>query len=242
MARGKSRLGDLDVDDVLKRLQSILINAAEGRRSVGDDAQYGDFRKELDRRGSGSPRFVSLHPTVDSFAAYIKGIKDKRERVDLVRENFGSLLGSRDMERDPEFESSSWTGIQSRVARLRHVRKVLPLAQAAIDGLIAGLSEPGPNGGPVLDHREDAINHLRDLHTTLGKLISAIDNNQFNDDLGDDLAAEAVRYAKRAAKALRDDPMPYVTSSLMLGLFSAFGWPGIGGYLSGVALAVKKNA
>ena len=239
MAR-RNPLGDLDVGEILQRLQSILINAAEGQRSVGDDAQYGDLRRELDRRRFGSPRFVSLHPTVDSFAAYIKGIKDRRQRVKLIRDGFEAAINP-SSEVEVRVNPSSWTGVQSRAARLGLVRESLPLAQAAVEGLIASLSEPGPNGGPVLDHREEAINELRKLHAALGNLLSAIDNDQFSDDLGNDLAAEAVRYAKRAARELRDDPMPYLASSLMLALFSSFGWSGIGGHLAGVALAVKKN-
>jgi len=241
MARRTSRIGDLDKDELLNRVQSILINAAEGQRSVGDDAQYRNLRKELDRRGAGLPRFVSLHPTVDSFAAFIKGFKDKRERVELIRGDFEGLARTTATD-DTEVDSSSWTGLQTRSARLRRIREVLPIAQAAVEAMIANLSEPGLNGGPILDHREEAINHLRELHTTLGNLLSAIDNNQFDDDLGNDLAAEAVRYAKRVARALRDDPMPYVASSLMYGLFSAFGWPGTGAHLAGVALAVTKKA
>ena len=37
-------------------------------------------------------------------------------------------------------------------------------------------------------------------------------------------------YAKRAARALRDDPMPYLASALLLGIFEVCGLPGIAGY------------
>jgi hypothetical protein len=68
-----------------------------------------------------------------------------------------------------------------------------------------------------------------------------VDSGRFEDDLGQSLAAEAARYAKRAARALRDDPMPYLWSALLLGIFEACGLPGIGGYLGGVALNVRKH-
>lgn len=61
-------------------------------------------------------------------------------------------------------------------------------------------------------------------------------------ELGENLQAEVARYGKRAAKALRDDPMPYLSSALLVGLFTACGIPGLGAYLSGVALTVQKHA
>ena len=47
---------------------------------------------------------------------------------------------------------------------------------------------------------------------------------------------------QRAAKVLRDDPMPYLSSALLLGLFAACGIPDVGAYLGGIALTVKKHA
>ena len=107
--------------------------------------------------------------------------------------------------------------------------------------MIATLSEPNPNGAPLLDERREAIDHLRALHKTLGQLLAAIDAGHFDDELGQSLAAQAARYGKRFARAVRDDPMPYLTSALLLGIFEACGMPGIAGYLTGVALNVRKH-
>jgi hypothetical protein len=239
MPNGFTSLNDLELT---QRLQSILINAAEGRRSVGDDAQYSDLRKEFLRRKLEAPGFVRTHPSVDSFSALIKGTRSKADRVAQVRDQFAATLVSLEEDAPLGADSSAWTGIQTPAAKLTAVRALLPLAQAAVEGMIAALEEPGDNGGPVLDERAEAIDNLRALHKSLGDLLQAADSGHLDDQLGEGLAAEAARYAKRAAQALKSDPMPYVASSLLLGLLTTCGLPGIGGYLGGVALTVRKNA
>lgn len=97
------------------------------------------------------------------------------------------------------------------------------------------------NGAPLLDEREEAVGHLRKLHGTLGDLLAAADSGHLDDALGQGLAAEAARYAKRAARALRDDPMPYVASGLLNGLLAVCGFPGVGGFIGGIALNIRKN-
>jgi hypothetical protein len=66
----------------------------------------------------------------------------------------------------------------------------------------------------------------------LGSLLSAIDGGHFDDELGQNLQAEAAWYSKRAARALRDDPMPYLSSALLLGLPTACGLPGLAAILA----------
>ncbi len=225
-----------------ERLQSILINAADGRRSVGDDSQYPDLRQESLRREVSSPPLLLTHPTVDSFSAYIKGIRSKAARVQRVRDEFGPLLGSLEGETKTVVDSSAWTGIQSRSERLQVVRHILPLAQAAVEGMIAALSDTGGNGAPLLDEREEAVAHLRKLHGALGDLLAAAYAGHLDDELGEGLAAETARYARRAARALRDDPMPYITSGLLNGILAVCGFPGVGGFLGGIAQNIRKNA
>jgi hypothetical protein len=122
------------------------------------------------------------------------------------------------------------------------VRSLLPLAQAAVDSMIATLSEPNPNGAPILEERAEAIGHLRNLHRTLGELLSALDAGRFGEDVGQRLLGEAAGYAKRAARSLRGDPMPYLASALLLGIFEACGLPGIAGYLVGITQNIKKHS
>lgn len=225
-----------------ERLQSILVNAADGRRSIGDDSQYPDLRRELLRRTANGPPLLLTHPTVDSFNAYIKGIKGKAARVQRVRDEFGPLLASLEGGAKAAIGSSAWTGIESRTERLHVVRNILPLAQAAVEGMIAALSDTGGNGAPLLDEREEAVAHLRKLHGALGDLLAAADAGHLDDELGEGLAAEAARYAKKVARALRDDPMPYVASGLLNGILAICGFPGVGGFLGGIALNIRKNA
>jgi hypothetical protein len=242
-AKRRASLKQLSDEALVERVQSILINAAEGRRSVGDDAQYDKLRRELARRpfaGIGLPQFVSTHPTVDSFSAFIRGVDDRRERVKKVREQFEPVFRAIEGIRDLT-DSSAWTGNRDRTARLMVVRKALPVARAAIDIMIDSLSQPGPNRGPILDEHEEAIGHLRELHRTLGELLDAAEAGHLDDDLGQGLVAEGARFAKRAARALSRDPMPYATSSLLLTILWACGFPTIGGYLGDVALNIQKN-
>ncbi len=158
----------------------------------------------------------------------------------MVREEFAPLLAL--CAKQAHTDASDWTGVQSSTVRLKVVRELLPLAQAAVEGMIETLSAPNPNGGPILDSREKAIAQLRELHRTLGELLSAADSGHLEDELGQGLAAEAARYAKRVANAVRDEPAAYISSSLLIGMFYACGLPDIGGYIAGIALNVKKHS
>ena len=241
MAKRGTSVRQLSNSQIADRLQSILINAGAGRRNVGDDAQYPDLRRELMRRPLEVPSFLLTHPSVDSFTASIKGVPNKAEREERVRNDFFPLLRALGQAGNPAVDSSAWTGEPSRAARLKTVGTLLPLAQTAVESMIATLGEPNANGAPLLEGREEAIENLRNLHRTLGELLRAIDGGHFDDELGQGLQAEAARFAKRAARALRDDPMPYLSSALLLGVLTACGLPGLGGYISGVALTVKKH-
>jgi hypothetical protein len=192
-------------------------------------------------RGIEPPSLVFTHPSLDSFSVAIKRLKTKDERVRHVRDQFEPFIDNLNDRRPDAIDSAMWTGTEGRAARLRMVRGLLPLAQNAVDSMIATLSEPNANGGPLLDSRIEAIDELRRLHQALGELLTAVDNGHLDDELGQNLQAEVARYGKRVAKALRDDPMPYLSSALLLGLFTACGIPGLGGYLSGIALTVQKH-
>jgi hypothetical protein len=74
-AKKRPSLKELSDQAIVERVQSILINAAEGRRSVGDDAQYDKLRRELIRRPFSTPPLVSTHPSVDSFSAFIRQLE-----------------------------------------------------------------------------------------------------------------------------------------------------------------------
>ena len=239
MALSRKQLDDVALAE---RLEAILVKTADGQRSVADDRQYPELRNTLLSRGIDPPAIVHTHPSLDSFSVAIKKLKTKDQRVRHVRGEFEPLF---DMlkERAPEpIDAAIWTGTEGRAARLTMVRGLLPLAQNAVNSMIASLSEPNANGGPILDNRVEAIEELRKLHRALDGLLAAVDGGHLDDELGQNLQAEVARYGKRAAKALRDDPMPYLSSALLLGLFTACGIPGLGAYLGGIALTVQKHA
>lgn len=235
--------------DALTAFQNILLQAAEGARQSEIDREYRDLRKCLLRNDEYSdivPRPIRLNRDLGAFWAEFKSFSPQWEpRRQWIREQFGPLFDRAEaLEREGssvEFDSGSWTGMQSRSARLRTVQALLPLAQSAIEGLIDQISQTGGNGGPILDDKCKAIEQLRLLHGKLGELLNSIETGRFDDEWGSGLAADAARYAKRAAKILKDDPMPYLVSSLLLGIFSACGFPGIGGHLSGLSLAIRGN-
>ena len=97
------------------------------------------------------------------------------------------------------------------------------------------MEEPRHNGGPPLDEMAAAVENLRELHRVLGEMLIAADEGKLSKAFNEGLPVEAARYAKRAAKALRDDPMPYAVSATILAIMTACGMPDIGGYLTGVA-------
>jgi hypothetical protein len=238
MARAKSQ-GRKPLDDVelIERLRSILINAAEGQRSIGDDRQYPELRKEFARRQITEPSLIATHPTVDSFMAAMRSTKDRNERVARILEDFKPVFQSFGLEYEngPGIDASKWTGQADRVARLKVVRELLPVARTTIEAMIETLSQPGPNHGPLLDEREEAIGHLRELHGKLGELLTAIDGGRFDDDLGQGLAAEAVRLAKNIRDNVREEPLPCAVAGLLLTIFTAAHMPVAGAFLSDAA-------
>jgi hypothetical protein len=72
-------------------------------------------------------------------------------------------------------------------------------------------------------------------------MLAAADDGKLIDAFHAGLPSEAARYAKRAARALRDDPMPYAVSAMLMAIMTACGLPGIGGYLTGVAVSMKRK-
>lgn len=241
MPQRRQSLKEVSEDYLVQRLLAILVNAAEGRRSVSDDTQYPNLRSELRRRLDVLPKSLSTHPSVDSFSAEIRGISKKTDRVRRIRNEFAPLLLSAPSASEDATSSSDWTGVQTRSSRLKAVRNLIPLAQAAVEGMIAALSDTGGNHAPLLDERQEAVDNLRKLHAALGNLLAAADAGHLDDDLGAGFAAESARYAKRAAKALRDDPMPYVASGLLHSVLWMCGVPGVGVFLGGIAQNIRRN-
>lgn len=197
------------------------------------------------------PRPILNNSSLKGLAASLQAQRDSSEgRRNYVTKAFVDLQATAlelDGENSPSntndnlIDAASWTGIESRAERLRAVHNLLPLAQEAVESLIEALQRSGDNGGPILDERAQALEHLRLLHVTLGNLLNAVDRGSFDDELGEGLAAEAVRYVDRFSAAVKDDPLPYATSVLLLGIFTACGFPGAGALAANFAFSVRKG-
>lgn len=229
--------------------QSQLIAFFTG--TTMDPNEYAAMRNDLlntPEFGGLAPSFLKRHRDTAALWAFAKSVDpswDPRRR--FLREQFEPLLDfiekneALPSHRMPgPYDSSAWTGVQDRSQKVRAVQTLIPVAQAAVQALIAHLEIPSHNGGPQLDEVEAALRHLRKLHATLGALLVVADSGDLHSDKGEGLAVEVARYGRRAAKSLRDDPLPYAMSATLLGIFTACGFPGLGGYLSGMALAIRK--
>lgn len=233
----------------LVQLQEVVLLAAEGIRNAEAEADYTDLRMQLvadSRYNDAIPSFVRRHRDLASMWPALKSFSPQWEpRRQEIRQQFEpalQLAEDLDAAADPRTtDSSAWTGASTSAERTIAVKTLLPVAIAAVDQLIDTLETPGHNGGPPRDETVEAIANLRALHKALGELLTAADEGRLQDAFAGGLPVEIARFAKRAAKNLRDDPLPYAMSALFLSICSACGISGIGGYLSGVAMAMKRK-
>jgi hypothetical protein len=234
-----------DAEEALERLQSLLLARVQNKLGQEDELEYRQLRRALMREPGIKerlPRLVTVNSDTGGVWSVLRDVSDRWEpRRVFVREQMQAAL---DWVRSPEGQeavsSSSWTGIATAHDRLLAARKLLPLAEATVAGLIAELERPQGNGGPPLEDREEAIRNLKDLQKVLGSIIAELEAGA--DTLKAKLLDEAAGYVSRAAKALRNDPMPYLVSAGLCALLSLFGAGTLGGYLAGVAATVRKNA
>jgi hypothetical protein len=235
--------------DMLLRLQSVLLQAVEGARDTDLDYEYTELRSILLKDISYKdlvPAFVQRYEDLRSlWPALMRFSPEQEPRRVEVRRQFEDVLAIADRIGNPGdvagYDSSAWTGAIKGSDRVRAVGTLLPIAQNAVEHLIATLEAHGHNGGPPLDETAAAIESLRQLHRVLGELLVAADDGKLSEAFNDGLPAEAARFAKRAARSLRDDPVPYAVSATILAILTACGVPGIAGYLAGVAVAMKKK-
>lgn len=239
--------------EALLRLQDILLQAVEGARGAELDHEYKELRRLLledDTYSDVIPTFVKRHRDLGSLWPALKSFSPQWEprRVEVRNQFENTLEKAERLELSVKpsnavegYDSSAWTGAIKGIDRVRAVQTLLPIARNAVENLIGVLVAPRHNGGPPLDETVAAIQCLRELHRTLGEMLTAADEGKLSNAFADGLPTEAARYAKRAARALRDDPMPYAVSATVLAIMTACGVPGIGGYLAGVALSMKKK-
>ncbi|MEQ1725332.1 MAG: hypothetical protein ABL882_05325 [Sphingopyxis sp.] len=251
------RTGDdveiLDSQEALSLLQRVLLEAVEGARDddIADEYQKlrtwvlgnSHFKNEV-------PRFLRQNRDIPSFWSYIKSYNPQWEPRRLhVRESLAPLFdiaeadeASKDTTFGRDVASSGWTGVTGSIQKAQAVRALIPVTRSAIENLIQHLELPGGNGGPPLDDHLEAIRYLKELHRILGQLLEEVEQGNLVNLEGGGLVVEAAKYAKRSARILKSDPMPYAVAGLTLAVFTACGWPGVGGYLGGVALNMRKNS
>jgi hypothetical protein len=232
--------------EAVERIQQLMIERAE--RQLGEEAQeeFKAIRRALLRE----PEFRSRLPKLVNVSGDLGGVWSELREVSgqweprrvYVREQMRDALqyAMGLAAKDAFTESSRWTGIQSDRERLIAARRLLPFAQASVEGLIAELERPQGNGGPPLEYRQEAIDNLKELHRVLGECIVALEAGRGS--LSAELRKEAAGYITRAARALKDDPMPYLVSGGVAGLLGLLGFGELGAFLSGIAANFRKNA
>jgi hypothetical protein len=243
------RAGDQSFEDALEaveRLQALMVARAQGQLSGEEQNEYQDIRRALLRDGefrSRLPRLVTANGDLGGVWSDLREHSGQWEsRRVFVREQLrGALDYAMELAaRDASVESSRWTGIQSQRERLIVARKLLPLAQASVEGLIAELERPQGNGGPPLEHRQEAIDNLKAFHAILGQCIADLESGRGS--LKDVLLKEAAGFIARACRALKGDPMPYLVAGGLAGMLSLLGAGELGSFLAGIALNFRKNA
>jgi hypothetical protein len=172
----------MEDDDAVLRLQSIMLDACEGRRDLGIDREYKRLRKPLIQRADLSdtvPKFVRSHQDLTSFWSYIRGVSDQWEpRRQHVRSTFEPLFARIEGRTLPPVRSAKWTG---RRTAAQQAQIVLSLGYDALRGVELLLEEQERalhNGGPVDPEQEEAIGKLKELHGALGELIGLAENGR----------------------------------------------------------------
>jgi hypothetical protein len=242
----------LDSHEALALLQRVLLEAVEGAKDEDIVEEYHKLRNWVLANTQFShdvPRFLRTCRDIPSFWSYIKSFNPQWEpRRQHVRESLAPLFDiaeadvvSQDSISGSEISSSAWTGVTGAKQKAQAVRALFPVAQAAIENLIRHLEQQSGNGGPPLDDHLEAIRHLKELHRILGQLLEEVEHGNMINLEGNGLVVEAAKYAKRSARVLKSDPIPYAVAGLVLAVFTACGVPGVGGYLSGVAINMRKN-
>jgi len=226
-------------------LQNVLVAACEGKRDGPSDAKYKKLRawaRDQPALEHAVPSVVRTNHDLAAFWAYIKSYSDqwepRRQHVrDLLRD---FLSAAEEIPDDVELISASnWTGRRSPKEEAAAAKALLPVARASIEVLIDYLERGRGNGGPPLDEHKEAIDALRGLHDALGGLIAAYEKEVIPSMA---VKKEAAAYLGRAAKALRDDPLPFAVSALCMAVFAGTGMPTVAAWLGAATMVIRKES
>lgn len=238
--------------DKVVEFQGDLVDFFTGGKGY-EESSYQAMRKELledSRYGDLAPPWIRRNRDLGALWSFAKSVDPSWEpRRQFLREQFEPLLdylergdAKPSSQMPSAYDASAWTGVQSTAQQAHAIKTIMPMAQAAIGTLIEHLEKPSHNGGPPLDEVEFALERLRKLYAGIGKLLTAVDNGQLRETVEGGLVVELSRYGRQATRALKNDPLPYALSGVLLAALTACGFPGLGGYLGGIALAIKKPA
>ena len=225
-------------------LQNVLVAACEGKRDGASDAKYKQLRawaRDHPALAHTVPNIVQTNHDLGAFWSYIKSYSDqwepRRQHVRELLRDFIALAEKVPGEWEP-ISASAWTGKRSAREEAAAAKALLPVAQASIEALIDHLERGRGNGGPPLDEHQEAIAALKGLHDALGSLIAAYDK-----EAAPSLAVkkEAVEYLGRAAKALKDDPMPFAVSALCMAVCAGAGLPNVAAWRGAATMVIRKQ-
>lgn len=248
-----SPFNQTDPEEMFERVLSFqheMIDYFAGGKTLSEE-YYKSMRSELLSEPSIRnlvPKWLRRNKDLAELWSFAKSVDPSWEpRRQFIREQFEPLLDFLEQNEHSsaasmpgKYDANAWTGAQSTLQQAKAIKTLVPVAQAAIGTLIKHLEQPSHNGGPPLDEVEFALGRLRKLHDALGMLLTAVDDGKLKDTLQTGLIVEIARYGKQAARALKNDPLPYALSGVLLAVFTACGFDGLGGYLGGIAMAIKK--
>jgi len=208
------------------------------RRKILNDPAYGGL----------APEWIRTNRDKDALWSFAKSIDPSWEpRRRFVRAEFEPLLSYLESGEEQRatslagpYDATAWTGVKTVAQQALAIRTLIPVAQAAVGSLIEHLEQPNHNGAPPLDEANAALAKLRALHEALGDLLESVEADRFKGSIDSGLVSEIARYGRQTARALKHDPLPYALSATLLAIFTACGFPDLGGYLGGVAMAIKK--
>jgi hypothetical protein len=198
----------------VQRLRTLCLGACDGIQDLADDSRYKALRRAILNRVDLrplTPAFVAAQPNLAAFVRHVRETKDRNQRREMVRSEFGPLL--EEVESGSSVSASGWTGRVSAREQAIVVQALAPSAMLAIERLIDDEVQRRDNGGPIDDDREDALLHLRALHSAVGELIALVAAEQ---PLGAVLGKlQAIRQSAKVTVGKAAAAMPVTASALV---------------------------
>ena len=237
-------LGRLSTYQGAVELENVLNAACEGKRDDVSNRKYTilrDWVRDIPQLRIVTPEMVVRNHDLGAFWSYIKSVSEQWEpRRQHVRDEFRDFLTAAEAlpETSPEVSSSAWTGTKNPKEEAAAAKVLLPVAQAAIEALIDHLERGRGNGGPPLDDHKEALEALKGLHAALGGLIVAYEKTETP---AASIKQEVVDYLGRAAKAMKDDPMPFAFSALCMAVCAGAGLPTVAAWLGAATMVIRKQ-